>query len=302
MYVMHTIIVPLDGSQVAEDALAPARGIVAATQAHLVLVQGVQFTVASHQQEVAAHAAVTEAQRYLRTVAEHLEREGITARAEVLPGTPEQAILFAAQVHQADLIVISTHGRSALRHVFAGSVAEAVLRHAECPVLITHPGNKAPAGEQSARRILVPLDGSPLSEAALAYLTSEQLGAGAHVILLRVVERPALSGAPLVTGQASDEFFAYADAQVAKDQESAEQYLSALGERYLQGVEWEKHVVVGYAVEDIVHCAKELRAGLIVMASEGRHGFERLLYGSVAGRVLRHAPMPVLVVHDVSSQ
>jgi nucleotide-binding universal stress UspA family protein len=294
--------VPLDGSQVAEDALAPARAIVAATQAHLVLVQGVPFTVASHQQEVTAHAAVTEAQRYVRTVAEHLEREGITARPEVLPGTPEQAILFAAQVHHADLIVISTHGHSTLRHVFAGSVAEAVLRHAECPVLITRPGHKIPAGERSARRILIPLDGSPLSEAALAYVTSEQLAAGAHVILLRVVERPSLSGASLITGQLSDDYFVYADAQVAKGQEAAEHYLSALGERYLQSVEWEKQVIVGYAVEDIVHCAKELRADLIVMASEGRHGFERLLYGSVAGRVLRHAPMPVLVVHDVSSQ
>ncbi len=299
---MHTIIVPLDGSQVAEDALAPARGIAKATQAHLVLVQGVHFAVASHQQEVAAHAAVTEAQHYLRTVADHLERDGITVRTEVLPCTPEQAILFAAQVHHADLIVISTHGRSPLRHVFAGSVAEAVLRHAECPVLITHPGHKLPAGEDAAQRILVPLDGSPLSEAALAYLTSERLSEGAHVILLRVVERPALSGATLVTGQASDEYFAYADQQVAKGQESAEQYLSALGERYLQGVEWEKRAIVGYAVEDIVGLAKELHAGLIVMASEGRHGFERLLYGSVAGRVLRHAPMPVLVVHDVSSQ
>ena len=299
---MHTIIVPLDGSQVAEEALAPARRIAASTQAHLVLVQGVQFTVASHQHEVSAHAAVTEAQHYLRIVADRLERDGLSVRTEVLPSSAEQAILFAAQVHHADLIVISTHGRSAIRHVFAGSVAEAVLRHAECPVLITHPGHKPAAEEHAAQRILVPLDGSPLSEAALAFLESERLAAGAHVILLRVVERPALSGAPLVTGQATDEFFAYADEQVAKNRESAEQYLAALGERYLQGVEWEKRAIVGYAVEDIVHWAKELQADLIVMASEGRHGFERLLYGSVASRVLRHAPMPVLVVHDVSSQ
>jgi nucleotide-binding universal stress UspA family protein len=298
---MHTIIVPLDGSQVAEGALAPARALAEATQAELVLVQGIRFDIASRQEEVAGHAALSEARQYLQTVGRRLQGDGITARTEVLPGSPEQAILFAAQVHHADLIAMSTHGRSALRHVLVGSVAEAVLRHSECPVLLAHAGNSIPQEGRITDRILVPLDGSPLSEVALAYLASERLAGGAKVSLLRVVERPALYAAPLFSSQASAEFFAAADQETARKRQAAEEYLSALGERYLQEVEWDKHVIVGYPSEDIVRYAMHLHAGLIVMATEGRHGFERLLYGSVAGRVLRHAPMPVLLVHDVSS-
>ncbi|HVA91357.1 MAG TPA: universal stress protein, partial [Chloroflexota bacterium] len=80
----------------------------------------------------------------------------------------------------------------------------------------------------------------------------------------------------------------------------AEEYLTSLGERYLQGHEWEKHIVLGYASEEIVRQARALEATLITMATAGRHGFERLLYGSVAGRVLRQAPIPVLLVHNVA--
>ncbi|MGH2346958.1 MAG: universal stress protein [Chloroflexota bacterium] len=298
---MQTIIVPLDGSQVAEGALAPAQALAEATQAELVLVQGIRFDVTSRQEEVASHAALSEARRYLHTVCRRLQGDGITARSEVLPGSPEQAILFAARMHNADLIAMSTHGRSALRHVLVGSVAEAVLRHSECPVLITHSGNGPAAEGPITQRILVPLDGSPLSEAALAYVVSEHLAAGARVTLLRVIEQPTLYGATLVTGQASAEFFASADEQTAKERQEAEDYLSTLSERYLRGMEWDKQVIVGYPSEDIVRYATQVQAGLIVMATAGRHGFERLLYGSVAGRVLRHAPMPVLVVHDVSS-
>ncbi len=121
------------------------------------------------------------------------------------------------------------------------------------------------------------------------------------MILLRVVEPAALTGAPLVYAQAADEFFAYADRQTAHERQVAEDYLSALAERYLQGIEWEKQVTTGYASEDILRVATAARVSLIVMATAGRHGFERLLYGSVAGRVLRHASTPVLVVHAVTA-
>ena len=298
---MHTTIVPLDGSRLAEGALAPACALATATQGQVVLVQGVPFFVASHQQEVAAHVALSEAQHYLQIAGQRLRSEGITVCSEVLPGSPEQAILFAAQVHHADLIAMSTHGRSGLRHALLGSVAEAVLRHSECPVLLTRLGNESTAEGQVRQRILVPLDGSPLSEAALAHLASEHLAGGAQVILLRVVEPPSRSAAPLFPARAAAEFFASADQQTAQERQVAEEYLSVLGARYLEGIEWEKRVIVGDASEDIVRWATVLDASLIVMATAGRHGFDRLLYGSVAGRVLRHASVPVLVVHDVSS-
>ncbi|HVC80594.1 MAG TPA: universal stress protein [Chloroflexota bacterium] len=298
---MRTILVPLDGSELAEKILVPARALATATQARLVLVRGVPFAFSSREQEVAAHAALSEALDYVEAVSRRLQSEGVTAEGAVLPGSPEQAILFAAQMHHVDLIAMSTHGRSGLRHALVGSVAEAVLRHGECPVLLSRSGAEpAPEGPVT-HRILIPLDGSVLSESALAYLASEQLAVGARVLLLRVVEPPSLAVTPLGYAAVTADFFAEADRQTAEERQEAEAYLSAMGERYLRGMEWEKHVTTGYASDAILRAVGELHAGLIVMATAGRHGFERLLYGSVAGRVLRHAPVPILLVHEVST-
>ncbi|HVC79850.1 MAG TPA: universal stress protein [Chloroflexota bacterium] len=296
---MRTIVVPLDGSPLAEQALIPARSLAATTQARLVLVRAVPFGLASHRKETTSHAALTEAQQYLHAVSRQLEAEGLAVRSDLLPGGPAQAILFAAQTHHADLIAMSTHGSSGIEHAFLGSVADAVLRHSECPVLLAR-ASSTPLALAAPRRILVPIDGSPLSEAALAYLTSEHLTDSAKVFLLRVVEPPMLSAMPFVSPVATAELFTRIDEETNEERKRAEAYLTSLGERYLQGHEWERRVVVGYASEEIVHQAGALGATFITMATAGRHGFERLLYGSVAGRVLRQAAMPVLLVHNVA--
>jgi nucleotide-binding universal stress UspA family protein len=296
---LQTIVVPLDGSHFAEQALTPARSLAANTQARLVLVRAVPFAFTSHRRETAGHAALTVAQQYLQRVKRQLEDEGLAVCSNLLPGGPEQAILFAAQVHQADLIAMSTHGTSGIQHAFLGSVADAVLRHSECPVLLARASSTAlpPA---APRHILIPLDGSPLSEAALAYLAGEHLADSARVYLLRVVEPPAVPVGPILSPMATADLFTRIGQETSEERKGAEEYLTSLGERYLQGREWETRVVLGHASEEIVRQAEVLEATLITMATAGRHGFERLLYGSVAGRVLRRAPMPVLLVHNVA--
>lgn len=296
---MQTIIVPLDGSPLAEQALAPARALAATTHARLVLVRAVPFALSGERKETAGHAALTEAQAYLHGLSRQLEDEGLAVRSDLLPGSPAQAILFSAQTHRADLIAMSTHGTSGIQQAFLGSVANAVLRHSECPVLLTRASN-TPQAPAAPPRILVPLDGSPLSEASLAYLTSEHLVDSAKVYLLRVVEPPALSAMPLVSPMATADLFTRIGQETNEERKEAEAYLTSLGERYLHGRQWEARVVLGYTSEEIVRQAGVVEATLITMATAGRHGFERLLYGSVAGRVLRKATMPVLLVHDVA--
>src|SRR6185437_14491355 len=281
---MHTIVVPLDGSPLAEQALLPARTLATNTQARLVLVRAVPFSLASHRRETAGHAALTEAQAYLHGMSRQLEDEGTAVRSDLLPGSPAQAILFAAQVHHADLIAMSTHGSSGIQQAFLGSVADAVLRHSECPVLLTR-ASSPPLAPDAPRRILVPLDGSPLSEAALAYLTSEHLADSAKLFLLRVISPPALSDLPFVSPVAAADLFTRIGEETNAERKEAEAYLTSLGERYLHGRQWEARVVLGYTSEEIVRQAGVVEATLITMATAGRHGFERLLYGSVAGRV-----------------
>src|ERR1035437_1760357 len=174
---LRTILVPLDGSPVAEQGLKSACRLAKETGATLSLVRSVLYFTLEPKSQKADRVAVREAREYLRSMQDNLEREGFAARTEVVPGDPVGAILFAADMQEADLISICTHGISGLRHALVGSVAEAVLRRADAPILMTRAMEEpAQQAAEPYRRILVPLDGTPFAEAALSYLTRERIG------------------------------------------------------------------------------------------------------------------------------
>jgi nucleotide-binding universal stress UspA family protein len=140
-----TILVPLDGSQLAEEALGAAIGVVR-SGARLVLIRAVEahgspFTDPNEAQV----AVVREAELYLADVAERMRRVGVKeVETSVWYGAPVEGIADAARFRKADLIVMSTHGRSGLRRLVLGSVAEGVLRAVTTPVLLLRPGKSAP--------------------------------------------------------------------------------------------------------------------------------------------------------------
>jgi nucleotide-binding universal stress UspA family protein len=145
------VLVPLDGSRLAEGALDAATGfgragatlvLLRATEAH-----GTAFTDAAEAQV----SAVREAEGYLDSVAARVRRAGV-ARVEtsVWYGPPVEAIADAAQLRKTDLIVMSTHGRSGLGRLVLGSVAESVLRATSTPILLLRP--ETPAGVIAAAR------------------------------------------------------------------------------------------------------------------------------------------------------
>jgi nucleotide-binding universal stress UspA family protein len=130
-----------------------------------------------------------DAERYLAAMA-----KGLTARG--LPGVswkvwydePARAVVDAARYNGADLIVMSTHGRGGLSRLLLGSVAESVVRTAPAPVLLVRGALTWTPG--SIGRILVPLDGSELSEAVLSFVTRLAGPFDFAIDLLRVVEPP----------------------------------------------------------------------------------------------------------------
>lgn len=136
--VIQTIIVPLDGSALAEAALPPARRLARITNATLVLVlvRVAQTRSFGGDALAAQDAAVTEAEAYLRRIAHDLRYRDVAVHTDVFVNDPTTGIAVAALAHGADVIVMSTHGRSGVSRVLLGSVAERVLRETALPVVL----------------------------------------------------------------------------------------------------------------------------------------------------------------------
>lgn len=205
-----------------------------------------------------------------------------------VPGkTVSSAILDYAKDQDVDLIVMGTHGRHGLDHLINGSVAEQVVRKARCPVL-TLRDCEGTVHDSNAQRILVPVDFSDQTQAALAHARALARIYGARVDLLHVVEEAVLTqvyGIELVSDAVND--VTAGTRQALKD-------MMASGIGTLSG--GAVYVVVGEPAQSIARFAEQIDADLIVIPSHGRTGLHRIVMGSVAESVIRTASCPVFTM------
>ena len=225
----------------------------------------------------------------------------VSADMLVRIGNPTVETVHAAKELKADLIIISTHGRTGLRHLLLGSVAEGVMRHSPCPVLVvrkrehgflTFGGHaELPYPFLQIKSILVPIDFSAPSKNALIYAAPFAQQFGAKLILLHVVERGARSDLvkafPLM--MKNDKIMAACQGRL--EHIIAEQAIDPkLVETTL--------VRQGRSFREIVDTARTLKADLIIISTHGYTGLKRALLGSTTKGVMRHAPCPMLVVRE----
>ena len=147
------ILVPLDGSQLAEMALPTAVELLSnAPGATIILLRAAETRSLPGVDPVDAQAsAVREAESYLATVADGLCEQGITRVVRsVWYSSAAKAIVEAARVRGVDLIVMSTHGPSGVRRALRGSVAETVLRGTRTPILLVSAGGSVDMGSHRA--------------------------------------------------------------------------------------------------------------------------------------------------------
>ncbi len=151
------------------------------------------------------------------------------------------------------------------------------------------------------RRILVPLDGSDLAEAALPHATAMAGRFGASLTLLQAVTTLPMATAVDAGAAAGAEAMISVDALEASE-EAAQEYLNQLSHRpELEGIQIRKRVVRGRPAREIVRTAQEEGIDLIVMSTHGRSGLGRLVFGSVADQVLRESGVPILLVRPKGS-
>ena len=302
---IKTILVPLDGSPVAEQGLVAACRVARETGAALLLMRSVVYFAMVEATREEERQDLRKAREYLDTVKRDLERQGFAATAEVLPVEPVRAILFAAEAHAVDLISICTHGRSGFEHALLGSVAEAVLQRSAAPILLTRArAHAAPPTVAPYGRILVPLDGTAFAETALSYLRDQGIGRAASLLLLRVVpaESEPLTYASLPSIYGVPEAFELTGRQTEAHQLAEEAYLQALGAARLAGGTWHPLVVIGEAGDAILAVAGRERTELIVLATHGRHGWDRLLHGSVTRHLLHRSTTPMLILRGAGAE
>jgi nucleotide-binding universal stress UspA family protein len=194
-----------------------------------------------------------------------------------------------------DLVVMTTHGRGALSRFWLGSVADELVRRAPVPILLVRPqeGEKTLdiAQDQIFRHILIPLDGSALSEKILEPAVAIGKLMQADYTLLRVIEL-------MLPANFSPDYSVGVDQQLLELlQVDARHYLEGVAERLRgQGLQVQTKIVFNYqpAVAILEEAGKQ-EIDLIAMETHGHGGLTRLLVGSVADKVLRSAGVPVLL-------
>jgi nucleotide-binding universal stress UspA family protein len=295
----RSILVPLDGSPFSEHALPLALSIARRSGAQLYLahvhvdsmpmfVNGMVYL------DPTADIQARERERtYLEALATRLaKRLNRAITTTLLDGMVADALHDYATQIEADLVVLTTHGRSGLARAWLGSVADTLMRRLPIPVLVVRPLEAAPGldHEPVVAHILIPLDGSALAEQVLAHAVALGKPMQAAYTLLQAIDPVILGYTPAAYAMGLDELI------IEQERAAAQSYLAEIAERLrAESLRVATHVAIGPSATAILDYAHAHRVDLIALATHGRGGLQRWLLGSVADKVVRGASVPVLV-------
>jgi nucleotide-binding universal stress UspA family protein len=275
------VLIPLDGSELSESALDPLPRIlheVEDAEATLLFVSDPDAP------DPPEGVSIEDS---LPRVNARLREWGLSCDTVRASGDPATQILEAVERLQPDLIAMATHGRSGLQRLVRGSVAERILRHVDAPLLLVNPGSEERREDTAFRRILVPLDGSPLADAILPFVIALARSVGSEVTLLRVeplepyISDP-LAGVPFVE-------------PTLWNPQAVRETLAPQLDRLLDArVDARIEARIGDAAGEIATLANDY--DLVALSSHGRSGVSRWWFGSVAEQVLRVVSRPVFLV------
>jgi nucleotide-binding universal stress UspA family protein len=278
------ILVPLDGSQLAEQVLPYVRLLGKGLNSHVQLLHVIKDMSPS---------LTGEAQKYLKRTAESLRDGGFSISSLVHHGDPASDIVAEAELEPGTLIAMATHGRSGLSRWMLGSVTDKVLHATTNPLLVVRAREgEAATTEAKLENVIVPLDESSMAERILPHVVDIAKALGLRVILLRVTppaeEHYKFMESPPVNFEDLPQFI----------DEQAVEYLHREGQKLKdEGLSLvEERLLHGHPAAVIVDLAREIPDSLVAMTTHGRSGVDRWLLGSVADRVVRYSDAPVVLI------
>ena len=297
MNARNRILVAVDGSEQGDEAARQADAWARAHDGRLVVchVAPRLLGVNSFFPQLAERQVLsqTELERKLERgvqarVADLIDRAPSDFETIIASGAPDAELVRAADEQSASVVFVGSHAHSGLAQIFLGDVAERVVRHAHCPVVVARP-------HAATHRILVGTDLSPGARPAVALAAEHARRTGAHLTIACSIERQmdevrgmtSLGAAPGFVQSEYDEISAGARTKLAEQLRSV-------------GAEGETAVFDGSAAPAIVRAAAELDADLVVIGATGATGFKRAQLGRVAEKIVRAAPCSVLVARAAS--
>jgi len=300
MSTYEKILVPLDGSKLAEVALPHAEALTKAFDAQLTLLGAVQIFKASDTFHPGQIDADDIAVRYLRQKADLLRGRQISVDTKVSVGDAPSIIVDYAHQDAVDLIVMATHGRSGVKRWVLGSTADRVVRSTEKPVwLVRAKGDRADIGD-SLRfcRVIVPLDGSSAAEQVLSHVCEIASRLQLEIVLLHVITET--TQVEVLGAEGDYHEVPVSDEVIGRLKENAGSYLKTVVDRLsAQGFSANSVIRIGSAADQIIDVAEEMDAALVAMTTHGRSGIERWAYGNVADKVLTAGTTSLLLTRAV---
>jgi nucleotide-binding universal stress UspA family protein len=297
------ILVPLDGSSLAECVLPHAIALATLHDASITLLRVLETGEGREHPSFAnpldAHLDSVIADAYLAGMADRLSRVGVLAEAVTLRGSAAEEIVAFAQRSDVDLIVMSSHGKSGLSAWNISSITQKAILRAHRSVMVVRAYVSPRAGKELVpyRRVMVPLDGSQRAEYVLPAAISLAQAHDAQLVLAHVVRRAEMPHRV----QSYQEDMRLVETLTGYQRRAAEAYLEDLRGRLPVDVRVELLVS-----DDVAGALRELAerstCDLVMLSAHGHSGSPRSMYGSVTSSLIAYGSTPLLVVQDLVGQ
>jgi nucleotide-binding universal stress UspA family protein len=295
---LNRLLVPLDGSRLAESVLPATEALAVRFGATVTLIHVLEKRSPTTVHGDRHLSNGPEAAAYVDAVATRLRGKGITVEMEVHTAPEEDvanSVVEHAEEFAPDLVILCTHGKPGLRGLLFGSVAQQVLQRGGHSLLLIQPDEHGEGPAFSPRHILVPLDRVHSADGAICMAGVMARGFGAEIDLVSVV--PTLKTVPGDRAATAVHLPATTRAILDIDVQGASEYLAGVASQCQgQGTVVKQAVLRGDALSELLQYAVRTQTDLVAMPSHGRAGLGALFAGSIGGRLMSHARRPLLLV------
>lgn len=296
---VDSILVPLDGSRLAECVLPHAVAVGRALGARITLLHVMQSGRSRSTDPVGWHVRKAEAQAYLKQIAGRLGKIGLSVDDALLEGQAAERVVEFAHEEKADLIVISSHGRSGLSKWNISSVVQKIILRAYKSTMIVraYQPQEKDLGGVHYRRLLLPLDGSQRAECVLPLGVALAHSYESQLLLARVVRKPEFPHRIPLTREEIE----LRDQVVERNRREASQHLEELHLR-LKGNAETRLLVSDDAAAALHQLVRDEGIDLVLLSAHGYTGAPRWPYGSMALNFIAFGTTPLLMVQDLSEE
>lgn len=299
---INHILVPLDGSELAECVLPHLMAIAPVTGARVTLIHVLERSLSRNGNAAVIdplgwHMQKQESQSYLDRIAQRLEKLDLPVEQAIVEGNAAEALIEFARNNAVDLLVLSTHGRTGLSEWNVSSVVQKILLRSYKSVLLIR-AYVSPPEEVHYSQLFLAIDGSVRAEYIVPFAMSLAQAHQSNVILGTVIQKPQ----PIQRFPLSEDDAAWIQQFTEKNQNEASRYLDQLATQLsLKGLSAEAKIAVAEnALGAVYDMVEESNADLVMIAAHGYSGERRWPYGSIAASLIAYGRTPLMIMQDLS--